>query len=164
MPASSNRPPALLNRTPWAGSVSTDEREVEVKEHSSTKSTPRPSFKNLFIVLIFVSLIAGATLLANNLGAPARAELGTYTSGQLIILKTATIAGVTKEDYLMLFGFASKNNMEGITQMVAKGKAFSIPTGTKVRVYRKHLSNCEITVMDGALKDKAGWVPLSIFQ
>ncbi len=122
------------------------------------------SRKQLAVVGLFVAVSVALVLVAINLGGKARAELGTYSSSQVIVLKKSTIAGVSKEDYYEVFKIASKQDTGAMIQMMKQGRAFLIAPGSRVRVEKKHLANCEITVEDGTMKGRSGWVHIGIFQ
>lgn len=128
---------------------------------SATTPTSR---KQLVVVGLFVAVGIALVFLAINLGGKARAELGTYSSSQVLVLKKSTIAGVSKEDYYEVFRIANKQDTGAVIQMMKQGRAFLIPPGSRVRVEKKHLANCEITVEDGAMKGRSGWVHIGIFQ
>ncbi|MEI6876387.1 MAG: hypothetical protein WCL50_14805, partial [Spirochaetota bacterium] len=100
------------------------------------------SRKQLAVVGLFVAVSVALVLVAINLGGKARAELGTYSSSQVIVLKKSTIAGVSKEDYYEVFKIASKQDTGAMIQMMKQGRAFLIAPGSRVRVEKKHLANC----------------------
>jgi hypothetical protein len=117
-----------------------------------------------FAVLAIIVLIAVITVAC----APKPKEVPQASAvdpaGQTVILKKATLAGTTKEDYFALYIMASKSDKEGAAQMLRDGKAFLLQPGTKVSVLKRHLVNLEIRVEDGKMGGKLGWVTTTIFQ
>lgn len=72
---------------------------------------------------------------------------------------TMVLVAVDDAAYDDLHKVANANDDVGIRELVRAGRVFLTPQHTAIRVLENSVFSVKVRILDGAQKDRAGWVP-----
>ncbi len=94
------------------------------------------------------------------------AALLTHGGSQVLLTTQATtklplVLAATKEAYNKAERAAQKGDNATYQKLAFDGWVVAVPDGTPARVLNRELLMAKVEILDGALKGRAGWVPMS---
>jgi hypothetical protein len=123
----------------------------------------------LFLLMCGVSL-AGLVFVANISG-PTTSENSRSSSGasvgdevRLVVGSGQVVVCVDEDAYRELTKLAVADDMLGIGELVASGRAFAVESGTKASVIETGFERRRVRVLEGRHFGKAGWVTKSLVE
>lgn len=115
-----------------------------------------------FLVILSVLYFALWDRVPRSLGA----ALLTHGGSQVVLTTQATtklplVLAATKDTYNKAERAAQKGDNATYRNLAADGWVIAVPDGTPAIVLNRELLMAKVEILDGALKGKTGWVPMS---
>lgn len=94
------------------------------------------------------------------------AALLTHGGSQVLLTGQATaklplVLAATKESYNQAERATQKGDTETYRKLASDGWVVAVPDGTPARVIQRELLMANVEILEGALKGRTGWVPMS---
>ena len=94
------------------------------------------------------------------------AALLTHGGSQVVLTSQATtklplVLAATKDAYNKAERAAQKGNYAAFRQLASDGWVVPVADGTLARVLNRELLMAKVEILDGALRGRTGWVPMS---
>ena len=115
-----------------------------------------------FLVILSVLYFALWDRVPRSLGA----ALLTHGGSQVVLTKQPStklplVLAATKESYNKAERATQKGDTETYRKLARDGWVVAVPDGTPARVLTRELLMANVEILDGALKGRIGWVPMS---